>query len=420
MTLSESDRELLLSASLDEALSPAEQTAVDRLLREDPAAAKQRDELAATMALLRKSFGEIKGAKLPAGFSDRVIDAAAEAARRESLSTAHPLVRMHDERTVSSHESIDATGSASHFPRRGRLLAAIATLAASGLFVWIAIRPGGPDPEGPPDRVGGEVAMTDRSEPLGKAEQESNGISERLPEAAIAGRDGRPDGEGMVAEKRPESAAADVTTEGSDATELAPEAAIARAEPRAMAPSERAGSPLAALLVVSVELTAEGRESLALQRALRVADIRIAPSGLVSDQVVDELRQAAVIGAAEQNSEATIYFVEARASKLDRFLTLLMADSSAFASFGFSIASHPPLLASLTDWEADDSVDTDERSDGGIARDLVLADGEPLRVDRGPGMVAVGRELGGLGLMAPQTGTSAGGDFPSQILLLVH
>ncbi len=203
---------------------------------------------------------------------------------------------------------------------------------------------------------------------------------------------------------------------------------LAESTPAVTAPQADAGDddapqrlPLVAVLVVSVELTQEGRESLAMLQALREADIQLGPAGLVDEQVVAQLRQSQVIEPTDGAGSAKLYYIEAPAKQLDRFLLRLMAEKRSFASFGFSIADSPGLLASVADWREVDPTTLRHADAQGLARDLVSADGAPLAIDEGPAFIPMPREMGTAGLLTPAGGeASSGEDINSQILLLIR
>jgi hypothetical protein len=186
---------------------------------------------------------------------------------------------------------------------------------------------------------------------------------------------------------------------------------------------------------VSVELTEKGRQSLALLSALRAADIRIGNNGIVSDQVVSDLRKSDVVKTPPINQPANLYFVEAPARQIDRFLMQVMADKESFASIGLGISDNPPLLASIGRWRPGDAekdasdnpigqkLASDAKSNS-VARDLVSADGKPLSISRGTAVIPMDRSMGPDALMmalpSAASNPRTAKDFSAQIILLVH
>lgn len=436
MPLSESEKELLLSASLDGALSADEQAMLDQWFQEDPSALRQQEELLETRNQLRAALAPLRHSKLDAGFADRVVAAAIEQAQTEKLAATHPLVRLADQPgDVASRSS----------GRRDSVLiwrwgAAAAALAASWLLVvYLAGRPGGPGavPQELAQNDGGEQPATRATsdqlaadEPAGPEVErvpaelrDRDGASSSVPPSALAVDPQTLDGAGRQAE------AAGVDRTGVEPPVVAPPGTIAEAAPMVPAPVPTEATddatpqrvPLVAVLVVAVELTPQGRDSQAVIEALRAADIKLGPAALVEEKVVAQLRQSQVIAAAEGNRAAQLYYIEAPAKQLDRFLLRLMADKDSFASFGMSIADSPGLLASVADWQEFDPTALRHADMSGLARDLVLADGAPLAIHQGPAFVPMPRELGTAGLLTPLDGdTSSGEDVNAQILLLIR
>jgi|GEM_PF-1333687 len=440
MPLSKSEQELLLSGSLDDALSPDEQALLDQWFQEDPSALRQREELAEVRNQLRAALSPLRQTKLDSRFAERVIEAAIEQAQRENLAAEHPLVRLADQPAGSSRPA--ATGRSS----RGstwRWVAAAVALAASLLLVFYLGRQ--------PDRVPAvgpqELAQADPNEPHSTApvverlavnENAASPVDPSDPAAAqmqgagvdsepaaapsLAGRLQQPLGPGS-----PSSAASTSERSNFEPSIAASSPMLAEAAPSVSVPAAAGDAstpqrvPLVAVLVVSVELTQAGRDSLAMLQALRAADIQLGPAALVEEQVVAQLQQSQVIGAADGESGAKLYYIEAPAKQLDRFLLRLMADRDSFAAFGFSIADSPGLLASVADWQQVDLTALRHADTQGLARDLVSADGTPLAVDEGPAFIPMPREMGTAGLLGTMDAQSSGGqDVDSQILLLIR
>jgi hypothetical protein len=132
--------------------------------------------------------------------------------------------------------------------------------------------------------------------------------------------------------------------------------------------------------------------------------------------VVTHLQQSEILQTAEASAPSKLYFIEASAMQIERFVLRLMADKESFASFGLGIATDPPLLASVSDLRAVDPTKLRHANVSSIARDLVPSDGQPLVFDRGPAVIPYPREMGAQGLMT----SAAEDDFPSQLLLHVR
>lgn len=432
MSLPESEKELLLSASIDGVLSPEEQEVLDRWFREDPAAEKRRNELAALVTSVQDAYRPLRcggnlNKQLGRDFANGIVDRAIAEAMAANAPASHPLVQIGHDRQGGVQPVAAATVPWSRF-------VAIAALAASILGgVFVATR------GGKQNDVGGPVAQADRGQPapaLSSPERPALQPAEMIAAAPIQ--------PAASADSEPETpiANSDLPSAGDIATATAP-----TRQPDAMSPAEVATADqptkptaddavqLAAVMVVSVELTESGRQSLALLSALRAADIRIGNNGIVSEQVVNDLRQAAVVQTPPNNQTAKLYFVEAPARQIDRFLMQVMADKDSFASIGLGIADNPPLLASIGRWRPGDAEQDAKDNPIGqrlasdakptsVARDLVSADGKPLGIGRGTAVIAMDRSLGSAAMLmtSPASASTPGSekDFSSQLILLVH
>lgn len=442
MSLPESEKELLLSASIDGVLSPEEQDVLDRWFREDPAAVKRRDEMASLVTSVRDAYRPLRqGGALqkPLGrdFAYGVVDRAVAEAMAENLPLSHPLVRIGRDLKVELQPAATAAVPWSRF-------AVIAAMAASILGgVFVATR------GGKQDDLGGSLAQSGSQstieQPADIAQPSSAVISPESqasqPAEMIAATPIQP-AESSDSITIPEASAAKPGLTAADVASVTPPiqpAAMSSADvisvDQATKPAGDAAVQLAAVMVVSVELTDAGRQSLALLSALRAADIRIGNNGIVSDQVVDDLRQSAVVQTPPNSQPAKLYFVEAPARQIDRFLMQVMADKDSFASIGLGIADNPPLLASIGRWRpgdaekgaSDNPIGQRLASDvkpKSIARDLVSADGKPLSIGRGTAVIPMDRSMGADALMmvlpAAASNSPKPKDFSAQLILLVH
>jgi len=440
MSLPESEKELLLSASIDGALSPEEQEVLDRWFREEPAAVKRRDEMASLVSSVRDAYrplrqGSASSKALGRDFAEGIVDRAVAEAMSENLSASHPLVKIGRDRQINVQPAATTTVPWSRF-------AAIAAMAASILGgVFVATRGGKQDDGGSFARSGSQTTI---EQPVGVVEPSTGLISPAEQPSQPA--------EMIAAEpiKSADSSEIVLNPESKPAEPSLPVGAIASAatpkQPVEMSPAdaasvEPANKPsaddsfrLAAVMVVSVELTEKGRQSLALLSALRAADIRIGTNGIVSDQVVSDLRESAVVKTPPNNQSAKLYFVEAPARQIDRFLMQVMADKESFASIGLGISDNPPLLASIGRWRPGDAEkDASDNPIGqrlasdatskSVARDLVSADGKPLSIGRGEAVIPMDRSMGADAFMMALPAASDTGpakNFSAQFILLVH
>jgi len=441
MSLPESEKELLLSASIDDALSPEEQAVLDRWFREDPAAEKRRDEMAALVTSVRDAYRPLRqgaAAHKPLGreFADSIVDSAIAEAASENLPPSHPLVRIGRGQQVNRGPAVVPAATWSRF-------AAIAGLAASIIGgVFVATRGGKND-----DPLG----LLSQSDPTAVIERPVEIVqpSPLARPADLIAADPLDPADRVAADLQPmRSAPITEAPAGLPSAEDIAGPSPAPSLPAELSPAADAtvkvevddAFQLAAVMVVSVELTEAGRQSLALLAALRAADIRIGANGVVSDQVVSGLQQSAVVQASPGDQSAKLYFVEAPARQIDQFLMKVMADKDSFASIGLSIADNPPLLASIGRWRPGDAERDASQNPVGqrlaadakpvsVARDLVLSDGKPLAIDRGAAVIPMDRTMGTAGLMLPAPSVPPGADpaspqaakdFSSQLLLLVR
>jgi hypothetical protein len=181
--------------------------------------------------------------------------------------------------------------------------------------------------------------------------------------------------------------------------------------------------PLNVVLVLAVELTAQGKETSALQEALAAAEIRLNKDSVMGSKVVTHLEEASVISAASEGSDAKLYFIEASAKRIDRFMTHLMSTPESFASVGLSLATDPPLLAAVGDLREIDPTKVRQEPFAGFAKGLVGRQGQPFRLDPEHVFSPLDRqtvESGALRASPDFTSPSVNADdFPSQLLLLV-
>lgn len=419
MSIPQSDQQLLLSLAIDDQLSPEEQEMLDRWLREDPSGRRRLEELAATSQQVRQALAPLRQQRLPADFADRVVQAAVQQAEAEAGGAEHPLVRP--ARSANDRGLVRVGG------RRQAMVAAMLALAASVLLVvWLS--PGGDRRQ----RLAGNDPV--EMPPAEPGAHEPGAPQWRVPAGGAEGQ-GLTDQRGRSGGEVPDVSPTDGVAEADDpaASDAAagqriaamPEAATPPSSPRAdaatgsesgggasgaAAPSMR--TPLAAVLVVAIDLTDQGRDSLALHQALRAADIRIEPAGVVSERAIGQLQRSSVIRAADDGPAGQLFYIEAPASQIDRLLTQMLADRQAFGSFGFGVATEPALLSEVGAW-----AEVEAGAGGAFARDLVAADGDPLSIDAGPALASVEHQTG---LEAVLGISSVSDDFSSQLLLLVR
>lgn len=478
MSLSESEKELLLSASIDGALSDDERETLDRWLKVDPAAVKRLEEMESLRRDLRESLGQLRSSgstRLGSAFADAVVNTAIAQAKADRLPNNHPLLRIDgaghrnaaavsppthvspvvvSSNVVSSKAVSPAAGSSANGTGLSwTRTATVAALAASLLVAVVLYR--NSDNRQVADRgedksvatgisTDGVVAKEEEGQAAISAATDGPGLSydglggEAFNDSQVAAKSAEP----MLAEPMSpdalaaDDAAAQDSLAANDASAMrrstgdasasamrsgssdAAAAAVMATDPDALAPPTADGAMmLSVVMVVSVELTPAGRQSLALLQALRESDIRMGADGLLSDQVLDGLRTDGAVDfgdAAEVAGESSrLYFVEAPAKQIDQFLMRLMADADSFASIGLSITDEPAVMASISGWA---TVESDDSS--AVARDLVVADGNRVAFKQGDAIMPLPRDDAGAETLEMLTPPDFG-DAKSQLLLLV-
>lgn len=116
----------LLSGYLDDTLSGDERRRVEQMLRDQPQLSSDLDDLKELRRTLQVIAGETSvGPSLPAGFADRVIDAAIAQAKDEGLDADHHVLRANTSDTI-----VTPAGASRMFYRVAGGLAALAASIA--------------------------------------------------------------------------------------------------------------------------------------------------------------------------------------------------------------------------------------------------------------------------------------------------
>lgn len=431
MSSPESERELLLNASLDGELNAEEQAKLEQWLRDDPVLAQRRESFAQQRTLLRQALTQGPGNKLDRDFADRVIHAAIGQAEAGGLDRNHPLIRLaRSEKSDTLAADTVATGRL-----RWRRVGAAMALAASLLVALFVARR---SLEGPRGSDGPhEIAQNEPAEKsaVDRAASGESVAADNDPDLPLM-----PNASAVAA--NPSAAATEPMSDGASGTAAEVNNPIAATSP-GLSPDVRgpvvgrvkpaAANPLKAVMVVAIELTPEGKMSLALMEALRAEKIRIAEDGLLPAEVISNLTGADIIRLSQVGDGGKLYFVQASSLQLDRFVARLMADQQSFATFSLGIATDAQVLASVNSLAVEPlaavaaggevAAEDGDRSgaSGGFARDLVSASGQPLGIEQGRAFVPLDRGTGLSGLLAPsQPQSPHADDFRSQLLLLVR
>ncbi|MDV6032042.1 MAG: hypothetical protein F9B45_18510 [Phycisphaera sp. RhM] len=355
MALPEELLDELLSAHLDGALSGDERARVEQMLSDDPAISQRLEGLKRQRDAFRQAL--LATPKLPDGFADQVVQAAIDRAEAEELRSDHPLRLAASGSFVAPHS--DRTFS------KPRLVAMVAGLAASVLFIGLAVKEfSGSAMTQPEDPllVTSPQPTVDQPEtvnpirpvdPMAAPTSDAIAVSEDSLEDSVAkpAPDSldvpRPD---LSPETQPESngpmlADANPTTR-TPSVEDAP--ALSGADTPETAPLV-ALRPLNMLMVVEIKQSEAGRQTGAFDQAL--AEIQIAES---EERRVDEALARAVApqtdadASADQSPRALL--LESPAKKLDRLVMRLVSDRDGIEAVGFSAISvqlDAPLLRSI-------------------------------------------------------------------------
>jgi hypothetical protein len=344
MSLPNELREQLLSGHLDDALSADERARVDHLLANDPEFAdelEQLREIQATLAAISSSEDEIR---LESGFAERILDAAVAQARFEGLNEDHPLLRLAEQPSLQQNKRSAGW----------RVPVTIAAVAATIALAFFAVDFGkqqDPIAKNPPSKPsslenesvsdGSEKILSTEPGPAMLAEGPSptSGTAEERIEAVASVPVMPPE---IAAQEIPETASStmeirDASSESIASAESIPPATAARQNPI----DERmllGGSPV---MVYSVQLTKQGKETDAVNAALADAQIGATRQQKVSDEIAGFFT-----GNNEESSEATnarVLYLQAPLKNLDRFYLSLMADEEGIAQVGMSIAFNTPM-----------------------------------------------------------------------------
>ncbi len=399
----------LLSGYLDDALDADERARVERLLETDEEAAAELEELRQIRQSLRSLSEADSDRRLPEDFSDRVLEAAIDAAQNENLGDDHPLIRLAAQQaTVRSSEVVSGVP--------WRAAAALVALAASimiAVFVWQ--RDGElPDlPEGP------EVAMNDSS---GAADQQPRGLPEPVgPEVVVQSAPAESQGVDLspAEPKQPDGA-------------MSPEGAIANNNSLVPKPNrvENVGPAeipmIKAVLVLDVRRSEFGRESQALRRAMRMAKIDSASEKEITEEMVNSAKDASLDGGA---ADATVLFLRAPAKRLDRFINLLVDDREGIQSIAFTIVQDVNILGVANSLREVDptkvrhAVSWELSSEGGLV-DMLARDLEGMEafaaLDKMTAKTGVSSAAAGLSRPKDDASQNEDEDVPSEVFVLLR
>jgi hypothetical protein len=435
----------LLSGYLDDALSADEHARVERLLETDPDVALELEELRGIRFALRDVAVADSTFRLPAGFADRVLDAAVATARSEGLSEDHPLIRLAEQpsprrSTVSSRGSHDRPASS------WRGAAVLVALAASIVFAVVALRPD----VNPVNQDNPGVAMTDPGA--------SSDPTQPTPPDSIVAQTGDPNHSSEVVTQSPPAgddtsvttqaiAVVDATPKRADVSETVqpdrvqpsidafPVNAIAtndtpsigtpsvgKAGPEMVSSTTRQSeqrTQLGAILVVDIEQTDLGRQADAVKAAMQAVGIGAASQKSVTEDVV------AIVGDVDPSAadaDAAIMYLQVSAKRLDRLVMALVADEQNIQAVRFLLAEDAPILGVASSLQPVDPMEIQHAGVWQLAADSQQWVGAVAHDLAGrPDYLPIDRTTAQAGAASMMTQPKSGGpDVMSQILLLIR
>ncbi len=429
MSAPEFDRQLLLSAALDGALDDAEQTLFDHELRTDPTFAQEWQELQQLRSELKLSLGDLRQAKPSADLAASIV-AAAFASDREPATFSGAAAGKQILRPASQSEPSLSSPAGGRRSWTTRIAGALALAASLMLMVsWLTqFDTDSPSPQQLVDSsatLGTKSLDPSTSDPLRASETESvNNVSPALSDSSPKLAMETPDSTNI--QTVPSTAALPPMDQVAAVEPAIPSAEMQQPSPAdsvkdAAALAQR--TPLKVLLVFSVQVTDKGREQLALQNALRSSGIRLGSDSVVSDQVVSQLRESKVVSNSDAPANgAKLFFIEGSAKKIDRLLTEMVNQPEMFGSVSMSLATDPPLLASVTSLPVADPTQVKSSVAESVAMSMVSSDSRPFAVAENYPFLPVDRSMVQLGVAGMNADKSQQNqdDFTSQLLLIVR
>ncbi|TWT50377.1 hypothetical protein Pla22_31190 [Rubripirellula amarantea] len=396
MSLSDELVDSLLSGYLDDALEDHERAQIETLLHDDSDLMARLNQMRLIQDALKRVASQDSGIKLDAGFSDRVMQAAVARAREVGLADDHPLVKVSEQPMISLSQ---AQGSSIQ-----RIAAVLVGLAATiGLAIFIgsrtepnalhnsvAIAPSAPGsaaldpsaltvtPELPsPDSLVTSEDMGPQRSPatdsalarvpsVDKVETPDSN-SAVVPQIETAKLD-RLAGSAMPSVSEPGIANRNLATPNPANTTPRSTSPVNEAAPLVVMSRSEASGKLAAVLVLDVRQTEEGRRAKAVSRALREAAISSLDNQPITQAIAGTATQAVGVGVDEAVS---LMYLEAPAKSLDQFYMNLLSDQAGIDSVSMTLATNAPILQTIEGAELDPTA----IHHSGSAVELVSQDG---------------------------------------------
>ncbi len=402
MSLPQALIDQLLTGYLDEVLSADELARVETLLETEPSIAEELaklQELRSALKAVALADGDIR---LDTGFAERVIDEAVQRARSEGVSDEHPLLRIDHQDVVHAANAPVASDSS-----RWRIAAVMVGLAASIALAVFLMRS---EEQGETGNLNPQIAQVKPDTPL-------RGITEDIkpqsdPAIAIASSQPAnsdssrtaesPDIEspienGVQSPRIDENSVAAMPDSDAKPNELSTEPVGAEPAPPAVT--------LGAILVVNVELTAEGREQDVFSTAMMRAGLKASSQKKISEEVVGAIENPSL----QKPQGAAVVYLQAPAKDLDRLCLGLIADRVGVQSVGMSLAMNAPVMRAINAVRQDPTAVRHESSSLQL-----LSDDDTIAQ-----LTDTLLKLEYAGMRSGLTVPSTGGDQMSEILLLV-
>ena len=325
----------LLTGYLDEVLSADELARVETLLKTEPSIAAELVKLQEMRSALKAVALADSDIRLDAGFAERVIDEAVLRARSEGVSDEHPLLRI-DKQPVVHAPNVTASPT-------WRIAAVMVGLAASiALAVFLMrseqkLEPGDANPQiAEVKPVTPQRGTADDSE----SQLDPASVIAAVPSTNL-GAGSKVDLPGVNSTKDEtqrsqldENSVAGMPNLGTESN-----ANGRSTEPVGVEPA----ATLGAILVINVELTAEGRERDVFNAAMKRAGLKASSQKKISDEIVGITENPSL----QKPEGAAVVYLQAPAKDLDRLYLGLIADRVGVKSVGMSLAMDAPVMRAI-------------------------------------------------------------------------
>ncbi|WDQ17645.1 anti-sigma factor family protein [Rhodopirellula sp. P2] len=346
----------LISDHLDGRLSDDQSQWLAEQLRTDADLAQQLADAEFDRQMLRSLHQKTSTtSSLPADFASRVVAAAQQRALDDNLSSNHPL------RKLPASAPVETVAPPSSRHTRRTWVAAIAGLAAAGLFVvTLQNRGNDPSPNNPLIDPSAAIAQADPTnlEPdpiagldsLGAPNIETIASSdlpnvdrEGLSPAAIPSVD--PTAAGMDGSNEPSGRPQPERSSIASATDQLNTAPVDMSATVAAGNSNEVQSLSGAVLIYDVQLKPEARDpgvrnhfamdSDPVRKAMTTAGLAASSKQLVNKRLIEATRESVTL---DDDTRYQILLLRGPAKQLDRLFLELLADEDSIESVGMSMA----------------------------------------------------------------------------------